>query len=65
MGTARKVGKRQLKVLCDCKRQHLVTADDEGELTIETFGLGQKEEKSGNGENKEKKEFNIFDLMGD
>jgi len=68
MGTVRKVGKRQLKVLCDCKRKHLITADDDGEVEIETFNPlpnEEKEDEPGEKKNREtKKNSDIFDLLG-
>ena len=70
MATVRKVGKRQLKVLCDCKRKHLITADDEGEVEIETFNLPsddkpKTEKEKENGEaGSTKKDADLFDLIG-
>jgi hypothetical protein len=70
MATVRKVGKRQLKVLCDCKRKHLITADDEGEVEIETFALPaddktktDKEQEDGKNRSTEK-DSDLFDLIG-
>lgn len=68
MATVRKVGKRQLKILCDCKRKHMITADEDGEVEIETFNILEEQkpqEKEGEKENgSEKKDLDIFDLLG-
>jgi hypothetical protein len=65
MATVRKVGNRQLKVVCDCKRKHLITADDEGELELETFGItGDDKPPKDDGKPQVKKDKSIFDLFG-
>ena len=67
MATVRKVGKRQLKILCDCKRKHLITSDDDGEIEIETFNITEDLTTKKEGDKKDgtaPKDTDIFDLLG-
>jgi hypothetical protein len=64
MATVRKSGNRQLKVLCDCGSKHLITASDDGEMDIETILGGKKKDGEPSPTKVEKKEHDIFDLLG-
>ncbi len=66
MATVRKVGNKTLKLICDCKRKHTITATGEGddiELELETF-LPNVNAPAGS-ETPAKKKTNLFDFLAD
>jgi hypothetical protein len=67
MATVKKVGNRTLKVICDCKRKHTITATGEGDdMELEIFSTpfpvddSKKDDKID-----DKKKSSIFDFLAD
>lgn len=65
MATVKKVGNRTLKVFCDCKRKHTITATGEGddmELEIFSTPFPTSDDKP-NDKPDNKKKTNFFDFL--